>query len=234
MLTSPPFIFHLVFHNFSIMPQCRFGFIRLTFMKLGGIRLESQKGIIWKNCCITIFLIIINITAYIIYTFLGEVVYNIGSLSARPVIENKEYYRLISCMFLHGGIDHIIGNMVFLAALGEMLEREIGHVRFCILYMLSGIGGSFFSLVYMVLTIQSYSSVGASGAITGLIGALLLLVLVNNGRYASISLKRILLAVFYMIYTGLQSPVTDNAAHIGGLVCGFFIMAAMYYRSLCR
>lgn len=180
-----------------------------------------------KSCCITIIFLACNVGAYILYTFLGEIVYNKGSLSADAVIVDGAYYRLVSCLFLHGSVSHIVGNMVFLAALGEMLEREIGHLRFFLLYMLSGVGGSIFSLSYMVMTMAPYTSVGASGAVSGLIGALLLLVISNNGRYGEISLRRILLAIFYMIYTGLQSETTDNAAHIGGLVCGFAVMLAM-------
>lgn len=181
----------------------------------------------WKNCCITILFLVLNVGAYILYTLLGEIVYNIGNLNADAVIADGEYYRLVSCVFLHGSIDHIIGNMVFLVALGEMLEYEIGHVRFFLLYMLSGVGGSIFSLTYMMISMVPYRSVGASGAISGLIGALLLLVISNNGRYEGISLPRILLAIFYMVYTGLQSDTTDNAAHIGGLVCGFAIMLVL-------
>lgn len=181
----------------------------------------------WKNCCITILFLALNVGAYILYTLLGEIVYNIGNLNAEAVIADGEYYRLVSCVFLHGSIDHIIGNMIFLAALGEMLEYRIGHVRFFLLYMLSGVGGSIFSLIYMTVSMIPYRSVGASGAISGLIGALLLLVISNNGRYEGISLPRILLAICYMIYTGMRSETTDNAAHIGGLVCGFVIMLIM-------
>lgn len=188
----------------------------------------TYNGGSWKNFYITIILLVLNVGAYILYTLLGEIVYNVGSLSADPVIVDGEYYRLVSCMFLHGSIQHIVGNMVFLVAIGEMLEREIGHIRFFLLYMLSGIGGSIFSLTYMMMTMAPYSSVGASGAISGLIGALLLLVIFHNGEYGNISLRRILLAIFYMIYTGMQSETTDNAAHIGGLVCGFVIMLLMW------
>lgn len=193
---------------------------------MGVICLMRDNGR-FKSCCITIIFLICNVGAYILYTLLGEIVYNKGSLSANTVIADREYYRLVSCVFLHGSVNHIVGNMVFLAALGEMLEREIGHVRFFLLYMLSGVGGSIFSLAYMVITMAPYTSVGASGAVSGLIGALLLLVISNNGRYGDISLRRILLAIFYMIYTGLQSETTDNAAHIGGLVCGFVVMLVM-------
>lgn len=181
----------------------------------------------WKEFYITIIFVALNVGAYILYTLLGEIVYNKGSLSADAVMVDGEYYRLVSCAFLHGSVSHIVGNMIFLAALGEMLEREIGHIRFFLLYMFSGVGGSCFSLAYMALTSISYTSVGASGAVSGLIGALLLLVISNNGRYGDISLRRILLAIFYMVYTGLQSETTDNAAHIGGLVCGFVLMLAL-------
>ena len=131
-------------------------------------------------------------------------------------------------MFLHAGIDHLVGNMIFLAALGEMLEPKIGHLSFGILYIISGIGSSIASLIYRILTMQFYNSVGASGAINGLIGALLFLVVLHNGYYGSISLRRIVLAIAYMVYSGLQSTVTDNAAHIGGLVCGFFCMLFLH------
>ncbi|MCM1183082.1 MAG: rhomboid family intramembrane serine protease [Roseburia sp.] len=178
----------------------------------------------WKDCCITILFLVLNVGAYLLYTAAGEIVYNTGNLNAAAVLEDGEYYRLVSCVFLHGSIDHIIGNMIFLAALGKMLESRIGHVRFFLLYLFSGVGGSIFSLVYMTVSMAPYRSVGASGAISGLIGALLLLVVVNSGRYEGISLPRILLAIFYMVYTGLRSETTDNAAHIGGLVCGFVIM----------
>ena len=123
--------------------------------------------------------------------------YNIGCLDAGLVISQKEYYRIFSCMFLHMDIEHIVSNMIFLVALGQMLEMVTGHISFLIVYLFSGIGGSIFSLAYMILTAQYYTSIGASGAVFGLVGALLFLVVMNNGRYAGISLPRILFAIFY-------------------------------------
>ena len=182
----------------------------------------------WKNYCVTLILFIVNVAAYILYIKVGEAVYDMGSLYARAVISDGEFYRLITCTFLHADAAHIIGNMLFAVGLGEMLEREIGHLRFGVLYLISGLGGSLFSLTYVVMSAQEYRSVGASGAISGLIGALLVLVLVNHGRYGAVSLGRIILGICYMIYTGVQSTTTDNAAHIGGLVCGFSTMLIMY------
>lgn len=177
-----------------------------------------------KKCYVTIVFVILNIIAYILYTIQGEIVYNMGSLSVVDIIERHEYYRIISCTFLHDGIDHIFGNMLFLVALGDLLEKEIGHVRFGVIYLVSAIGSSFFSMAYELLTGQYYHTVGASGAVCGILGALLVLVIVHNGKFGSISLPRMVLAIAYLIYSGLQSPVVNNSAHIGGLLVGIVLM----------
>ena len=168
-----------------------------------------------KEKIITIFLIITNIVVFIIYTISGDVLYNMGSLSAVDIIERKEYYRVVSCMFMHGDVEHIMSNMIFLAVLGEMLEKTLGHAKFTALYMIAGIGSSFCSVAYELLTRQFYHSVGASGAVCGLLGALLVLVIRNDGHFREITLKRMILGIFYLVYTGLRSPIVNNAAHIG-------------------
>lgn len=177
-----------------------------------------KKGITWA-------ILALNVMAYILCTIFGDVVYDIGSLSVLDVIKNQEYYRIVSCMFLHAGIDHVLGNMLFVVVLGDMLEQAIGHVRFVVIYLLTGIGGSICSMLLELATGQYYSTVGASGAVCGIMGALLVIVILNQGNYGHISLKRMLLAIVYMIYTGLQAPMVNNAAHIGGLLSGVLIMA---------
>lgn len=177
-----------------------------------------------KKSYITIIFVILNIIAYILYTILGKIVYNMGSLSVVDIIERHEYYRILSNIFLHAGIEHIFGNMLFLVALGDMLEKEIGHISFCVIYLISGIGGSLFSMGYELLSGQFYHTVGASGAVCGILGALLVIVIVHHGNFATISLPRMLLAIAYLIYSGLQSPVVNNAAHIGGLLIGIVLM----------
>ena len=81
----------------------------------------------------------------------------------------------------------------------------------------------------MLLTSNYYTSIGASGAVFGLVGALLFLVVINNGRYAGISLPRILFAIVYMLYSGYRSPQVDNSAHIGGLIAGMLVMLIIYF-----
>lgn len=178
---------------------------------------------------VTILLVIANIAVYIFCTIAPDVVYNMGSLSVVDIIETRGCYRILTSMFIHAGPQHIWGNMIFLAALGDMLERAIGHGRFFTIYMLSGIVGNLFSMLRELLTGQYGSTVGASGAVFGLIGALLLLVFKNNGVYGQVSLPRMIFALFYLFYTGLQSQTTNNAAHLGGFLTGFIVMAVFYH-----
>ncbi len=188
--------------------------------------MQEQKSFDYRDYTVMIILIAINIIIYMYCTYAGEVVYNRGCMDAERVLLDGEYYRFTS-MFMHGGIDHIVSNMIFLAALGEMLERVIGHARFAILYILSGIGGGLFSIANVLLSGNHHTSVGASGAIFGLIGAMLILVVIHNGRYQDISVGRMIFAIVYMVYDGMRSEGIDNAAHVGGLIFGALIMAFM-------
>ncbi len=189
--------------------------------------MQEQKSFDYRDYTVMIILIAINIIIYMYCTYAGEVVYNRGCMDAERVLLDGEYYRFFTSMFMHGGIDHIVSNMIFLAALGEMLERVIGHVRFAILYILSGIGGGLFSIANVLLSGNHHTSVGASGAIFGLIGAMLILVVIHNGRYQDISVGRMIFAIVYMVYDGMRSEGIDNAAHVGGLIFGALIMAFM-------
>lgn len=166
----------------------------------------------------------LNVVAYLLYEILGEVVYAAGSLSVLDMIERQEYYRVLSSMFLHAGVDHIVGNMLFVVILGDMLEQAIGHIPFAVIYLLTGIGGNLCSMLFELTTGSFYHTVGASGAVCGMMGALLVLVIRNRGNFGHISLKRMLLAIVYMIYTGVQSPIVNNAAHMGGLLSGILLM----------
>lgn len=202
------------------------------------MKMQSQSSFQYRKCIVTIAFFVINVFVYLCCIYaertmfhgktLAEEIYHIGSMNAERVMSNGEYYRFITSMFLHGSVSHIVSNMIFLVALGEMLERVIGHVRLALLYLLSGIGGGIFSMINAVLSHNFYTSIGASGAIFGLIGAMLVLVIVNDGHYKGISIKRMVFAIVYMVYSGMQSDGIDNAAHFGGLVFGVLIMTAMY------
>ena len=168
-------------------------------------------------------LVAINVIVFLICTFTGNVLYNMGRLDAVDVLVKREYARVIWYMFLHSNITHIFNNMVILFFLGAMIEKEVGHVRYLILYMFSGIGGGILSLIYKTLTFDFSGTIGASGAVFGLDGALLALILFSGKRMANVTPTRVILMIAYSLYSGFTGGNVDNAAHIGGLITGFLI-----------
>ena len=166
-------------------------------------------------------LVAINVIVYLICTFTGNLLYNVGRLDVTSVIVHGECGRLIWSMFLHSDISHIFNNMVILFFLGAMIEKEVGHIRYAILYFLSGIGGGALSLIYKALTFDLSGSIGASGAVFGLDGALLALILFSGRGMSNISPNRVILMIILSLYNGFNGENIDNAAHIGGLITGF-------------
>lgn len=219
--------------------------------------MEEQRVSDWRSYCVTLVLLVFNIVGYILCTQMGEVVYNMGSMNAERVLVDRQYYRFVTSIFLHADIEHIVSNMIYLVGLGQMVEQMTGHVRFAVLYLLSGFGAGVFSIMYAVLTGDIYDAVGASGAIFGLIGALFILLVIRDMRrrsrrrsgdaggmseqvdvldadgrvmpdgYENISVGKMVFVVVYMIYAGTRAERIDNAAHVGGLMCGLLIMAVM-------
>ena len=168
-------------------------------------------------------LVAVNIIVFLICTFTGNMLYNRGRLDSVDVLVNGQYGRMIWYMFLHSGINHIFNNMVILFFLGSMIEKEIGHIRYGVLYFLSGIGAGILSLVYKTMTFDFSGTIGASGAVFGLDGALLALILFSGRKMANITPTRVILMIAYSLYSGFTGGNIDNAAHIGGLLTGFLV-----------
>lgn len=136
-------------------------------------------------------------------------------------VEAGQVYRLITAAFLHGGLFHLLMNMFALAQLGPVLESALGRVRFLALYLLSALGGSTLSFL---VSDRGTLGVGASGAIFGLFGAYYIVVRRLGGETRSIVT---LLAVNLVITFAV--PIIDWRAHLGGLVTGAVVAAAMAY-----
>jgi rhomboid protease GluP len=148
-----------------------------------------------------------------------------GALEASAVAAGQ-YWRLLSATFLHGGLDHLVGNLIALYILGLLCERAFGRHQFFVLYVLSGLAGSLLSVLG-----NPGPSVGASGAIFGLQGAAI--VLVRRHRERLLLRDRrigVVLAVWavYAVVTGLLTPYVDNAAHIGGALGGALLAYRLY------
>ena len=105
-------------------------------------------------------------------------------------------------MFLHFGIAHLMNNMVVFCCIGPRLEKAMGHVRFAITYLAAGIGGGLLSFGVMVHTGEYAVSAGASGAIFGMVGALLWMVLLYRGNVEGLTVKGIVVMLFLSLYLG--------------------------------
>ncbi len=169
----------------------------------------------------TTALILINILVYIICTFTGTLLYNKGGVGIKLIDGTGEWYRIFSSMFLHADITHIFSNMVLLYFLGEIVEREIKPVRFLIIYFLSGIGGCIATFISEILTGEYVVIIGASGAVFGIMGGLLALVLFKKINRKTMHLSRVLLVIVFSVYEGFTQVNVANYAHIGGVLTGF-------------
>lgn len=161
-----------------------------------------------------------------------------GCLSWQSVLNDHEIYRILTCMFLHGDIGHISSNMLALLATGDVVERDMGHVRYLVLYLLSGAMASISSVGYHYMLGESSSSIGASGAVYGVAGAMVMMFLMNPYLRRQENFTRMgifVVFLFYSLFTGTQG--IDHAAHLGGFVAGglvYFLMRQIYSAKMKR
>lgn len=188
----------------------------------------------WLN--INTILIVANILVWLVMNMLGDTrsaqfMYGHGAMYPADVLQG-EWYRLFSAMFLHFGAQHLISNMFMQYFLGDMLLRALSQWKYVLIYLLAGLGGNVASLVMMLVTGDFAVAAGASGAIYGIIGALLWVVLRNGGKFESISIPRMLLATALYIGYGFSTEGVDAWAHLGGAVTGFLASVLLYRKKL--
>jgi rhomboid protease GluP len=144
-----------------------------------------------------------------------------------PQTASGQWWRIFTCMFIHMGIIHILLNMGMLAAAGPLVERMVGNIGFLVLYLVAGLVGSLASLIWNPPLLVS---VGASGAIFGVYGALLGLLLRAHGSIPAKALGRVPIGLGFLLFDQFFGMMLSNqvsvlhidfAAHIGGLVAGF-------------
>ena len=193
----------------------------------GGGNKDNHKSHSQIPVCV-ISLIAINAVLFIVCAFTGDLVYNIGGLSILDVVRDRAYYRIISSMFLHWDLNHLFSNMLILYYIGNVIEKQYGSMRFLILYFLAGIGGNLSSMLYEYLMGSYTFSAGASGAVFGLMGALLFLVLVHKGKFRQMTAGRVAFTIAFSLYAGITSEQINNAAHMGGLVSGFLLAGLLW------
>lgn len=186
-----------------------------------------------KKPILTYTLVGINVFMYLITAFLsGNIIdSNTGVLvflgaKVNPLIDSGQYYRLITAAFLHGGLMHIGFNMYALTALGPLIESVFGRIKYLIIYFVSAISSSYLSYMF-----SDSISVGASGAIFGLLGASLVFAVKSQDKVGRAFINNIMSVIVVNLIIGFSMANVDNFGHIGGLIGGFVVSLILYKRS---
>lgn len=159
---------------------------------------------------ITRAILITCVSIFVLSILLGSFALSFGMYPA--AIAQGEWWRLITSTLLHGSILHLLFNMYALYWLGPQLERSLGHMRFALLYVMSALGGSVASYWFSDLNTLS---VGASGAIFGLITATIVI-----GREMRSDVSQLVVLLGLNVVIGFLQPGIDWRAHFGGAVTG--------------
>lgn len=186
-----------------------------------------------KKPIITYTLIIINVVIFFLMYILGkgsnnpQTLVDFGGLLAGSInghYGSYELYRLFSSIFLHNGIFHLLFNMYALYILGPQLESFYGKFKFIVIYLISGIAGNLLSMLFIA---DNVVSVGASGAIFGLMGALLYFGYHYRVYLGTVIKSQIIPIIILNLILGFAVSDINNFAHIGGLVGGLLISMAV-------
>ena len=173
-----------------------------------------------KRIVITNILVVLNIIMFALTMTIPKLA-NMFILD--PIaVRNGEVYRLLTSTFMHASILHLVFNMYALSIIGKQVETFLGKSKFLLVYLFSGLTGSLLSCA-----ITNSYSLGASGAIFGLMGSLLYFGYHYRLYLGSVLLGQIVPVIVINLVIGYITPSIDNAAHIGGLVGGLFISMAL-------
>ncbi|XP_061354244.1 RHOMBOID-like protein 2 [Gastrolobium bilobum] len=145
---------------------------------------------------------------------------SMGGLDVHRVVHGHQGWRLITCIWLHAGVFHLLANMFGILVVGIQLEQDFGFVLIGLLFVISGLGGSLLSALF----IRSSIAVGASGALFGLLGGMLSELITNWSMYDK-KLGALFTLVFIIVINLAVGflPHVDNFAHIGGFLSGFLL-----------
>ncbi len=178
-----------------------------------------------KKPIITYILIGINILIGIYMFLLGNAddVINDFAANKSKIIDFNEYYRLFTAAFLHGSIYHLLVNMYSLFIIGTQIEGFMGRFKYIIIYFYSILTASLFSIIFN----QNVFSVGASGAIFGLLGSILYFGYHYRVYLGTVLKSQIIPIILINLFIGFMVPGIDNFAHIGGLIGGLLMTTAV-------
>ena len=183
---------------------------------------------------VTVLLILINTLIFLVVEFTGgsengHHMLECGAAYAPLILEQGQWYRLFSSMFLHFGAPHLINNMLVLFVLGQRLEPVTGKIKFFLIYIFGGLGGNMLSLFFDMYAGNASLSAGASGAVFAVMGGMIYVIIRHRGRVADLTVRQMLIMAAFSLYFGFASEGVDNVAHIGGLLSGSLIAVILYH-----
>lgn len=186
----------------------------------------TDKISYYRKYAVTILLIGINLVVFVILSLKGDTeqaafMAEHGAMYPDLILKDGQWWRLFTAFFLHFGLRHLVNNMFILGCVGSRLEAGIGHIRYLIVYLAAGLGGNLLSLWQMAASGDYAVSAGASGAVFGLMGGLLFVVIKNHGHYGDLTAKGLIFMALFCLYCGYSTEGVNNWAHLGGLASGF-------------
>lgn len=181
-----------------------------------------------KQSFINYGIVFINIVLFFLCMVMGDALYQKGMMYPKDIVEHGKWYQIITCMFLHADVNHLFGNMILLFLLGDIAEKHLGHIKYFIIYMASGIAGNLLSIFYSYAQMDFVHSLGASGAVYGMVGAFLWILLCHKGKVGDITISKYIIVFTYSLYLGFTSTDVNNVAHVGGLIAGFLLGILLY------
>ena len=212
----------------KMLPSARTG----SFVPLlaEGAAFNSALTTVTPNTPVTLALIAVNVFLFLVVTALGGGLFKVDSevmirfgTDYTPLTLAGQWWRLLTSIFLHFGLFHVAFNMWALYVNGRVAERIFGSLRYLVIYLTAGLSGSVASLLWHPIV----NGAGASGAIFGILGAMLAFFLKREGGVPASVIKAQLTSVSifvaYSLLNAARYQGIDNAAHMGGLVAGFVL-----------
>ena len=185
---------------------------------------QANKVFEPKLPVVTTVLIALNVLIFLAGLFLGLRDYLINTFAVYgPFIKEGDFYRLITGIFLHADILHLGFNMYSLYVIGSQIESFFGKTKFILIYLFSGLMGSLLS----ILLNGNIPSIGASGAIFGLLGSMLYFGYYYRVYLGNTLTSQIVPIILVNLLIGFTTTGIDNFGHIGGLIGGFLITMAL-------
>jgi membrane associated rhomboid family serine protease len=203
----------------------RFSLVALS-KKLSGVFGESETPVTSALLVANILMLGVSLVLtkqageagglHTLFGMSGEASYRLGASLPYGVFVQHQWWRLVTAMFLHGGLIHIGFNMMSLLQLGPALEELYGSARYLFLYVVTGAFG------FLVSAYMGHFSLGASGAILGLVGAMLAVTTKRGGAFMRDLQSRLITSVVILFIIGQWGGFgIDNTAHVAGFAAGF-------------